>query len=292
MADEPSIKINPAKKSELEFEVIIQGIDKINIPLVRFVISSEAESCDYCFRCTKIDDVQDMWLAKLPVLTHLKESTHKFHVEVIVDGYYFEPAQGTLLLVTDPSVKFQPTVSKPVVKTTFTVKQDEEPKKQEKPKEQKKDKGDEIVEAMGGGEITGQYAPTNDLLKKEMPPKQSTRKTAQAEVYDQDINKAELDDITNNFVPGEATDPPPQDDGKDDDENREEDLVRDMTFDPRKVAENIVRSTMGNIEKPKKQGTLFKRTASGKPIVEGWKNAEVEAEKAERAKKVKEILKS
>jgi hypothetical protein len=139
MSDASTIKINPAKKSDLEFDVMIQGVDDTAPPTVRFVITSEAQQCDYSFKCSRIDGEEYKWVAKLPALTQVQESNVPFRVEVIVDGYYFEPAAGTVMLVTDPSVKFQPSVSKPKVTTSFTVKQDDdkpaEPKKPAKVKE-------------------------------------------------------------------------------------------------------------------------------------------------------------
>lgn len=263
MSDSSTIKINPAKNSDLEFEVMIQGIDDTNIPSVKFVITSEADQCDYAFKCKRIDGEKFKWIAKLPALTHVKESTVPFHVEVVVDGYYFEPAQGNVILVTDPSVKFQPLVSKPTVTTSFTVKQEED-----KPK-----KVDE-------SEITGQYAPTNGLLTPEEDPMHSSVKTADAMKNDEHINHARIEDISSSVLPGETTDPEPQVGNNEEEE-----------FDPRRVADTIVKSTFGSVKKPETRGTLFARDKSGKPVVKGLDTPANKAAKAANAAKVKEILK-
>lgn len=279
MSDPTTIKINPAKNSDLEFDVLIQGMDHTELPTVKFAITSEASQCDYVFYCTKMegDDVKNRWLAKLPALLHIKESTVKFHVEVIIDGYYFEPALGTVILVTDPSVKFQPNVTKPTVTTSFVVRQDDDP-----PEETPKKKA--VKEASGGGEITGQFAPTNDLLKPEFPPPESHVKTPNAEKDDQAIDMKKL---ASHVLPGETTDPEPQEgnnvaDQPDDEED----------FDARRVAEEIVRKTLGpSMSRPTTQGSLFKRRADGSAIVEGLDTPAEKAAKVSKAQKVKDILK-
>lgn len=277
MSDATTITINPTKNSDLEFDVMIQGLDGGELPVVKFVITSEAAGCDYAFRCSKVEgeDAKNRWLAKLPALQHIKENSVKFHVEVIVEGYYFEPAQGTVTLISDPSVKFQPTVSKPTVTTSFTVRQEpdkEEPKK-EPVKTDDKEEEDE--------EITGQYAPTNALLKPEFPPPQSHVKAGQG-----DDDAIDMDDLADHVVPGETTDPEPQKGNNVADEGDEDD------FDPKRVAENIVRSTFGGqLTRPSKPGSLFGRRADGSPIVEGLDTPAEKVAKANKAAKVREILK-
>jgi hypothetical protein len=281
MSDATTITINPAKNSDLEFDVMIQGLDNVDPPIVKFVITSESAGCDYAFRCKRVEgeDTKHRWLAKLPALQHIKESSVKFHVEVIVEGYYFEPAQGSVTLINDPAVKFQPSVSKPKVTTSFTVRQDED----EKPA--KKD----VKEASGGGEITGQYAPTNGLLKPEFPPPQSHVKVGQAEKDDEHIDHTKLDDIASHVVPGETTDPEPQHGNNVADEVLD-DEVND--FDPKRVAEDIVRNTFGTgLTRPQKPGSLFGRRADGSAIVEGLDTPAEKIAKAAKATKVREILK-
>jgi hypothetical protein len=226
---ESSIKINPAKNSELEFDVIIQGMDDINIPIVKFVISSQADLCDYAFRCKRVDGEKNKWVAKLPALLHIKESSLKFHVEVIIDGYYFEPAQGDVLLVTDPTVKFQPSVSKPTVTTSFTVKQESVLEKEE-------DSGD-LVE---------------DMQEELTLPEHNSNSEHIA-----------------NSVPTEA-----------------------FVYDPKAVAESIVKHTLGSNSKPEHKGSLFKRDKSGKAVIKGLDTPAEKATKRSNAEKVKEILSS
>lgn len=271
MADASTIKINPAKSSDLEFDVMIQGMDDTNLPVVKFVLSSDSAGYDLAFKCSKVDGEQHKWVARLPVLTHLKDNTVKFHVEVIIDGYYFEPAQGEVTLVTDPSVKFQPTATKPTVTTSFTVRQSDDDKKDD---DKDKDEEDE--------QITGQYAPTNSLLKPEEEPTQGSVKTAQVGNNDEHIDISKISDIASSVTPGETTDPLPQ---PTDDEGDESD------FDPRRIAETIVKNTFGaGLQRPATQGALFKRTADGRPVVEGLESPADRAKKKQKEARVKEIL--
>lgn len=274
---EPTIKINPTKSCDIEFEVSVQGSEMSETPIVRLVLNG----CDdylTTFECTKGEGSK--WSTKLPPLTHCTRTTIPFHVEVIVDGYYFEPAEGTVQLITNPAVMFPSAGGKPTVTTSFTVHQEEdepedkkatEPPAKKATDEPKKDEEDE--------QITGQYAPTNGLLKPEYAPPQSHVKTPNAEKDDQHIDMSKL---ASHVVPGETTDPEPQDDGKDEGD--------EVGFDPARIAEQIVRSTVDQIEKPTSSGVLFRRRADGSPIVEGIDTSKDAAAKRAKASRVKEIL--
>lgn len=236
MSDATTIKINPGKNSDLEFDVMIQGLDQADLPIVKFVITSEAAGCDYAFRCVKVDAADDQtakhrWLAKLPALAHIKENQVKFHVEVIVDGYYFEAAAGFVTLVTDPSVKFQPSVSKPTVTTSFTVKQD---------------------------------------IEEQSPPIDAVIQTV-----DPQVAAIEPEEPLAFAVDSDAV----------------ADGHEDPTFDPRTVAESIIRSTIGgSVERPAVPGSFFKRRSDGSPIVNGIDTPSERAAKKLNAEKVREIL--
>lgn len=289
MSDATTIKINPAKNSDLEFDVMIQGIDDINIPAVRFVITSEVAQCDYAFRCKRVEGEKYKWVASLPALEHVKESTVPFHVEVIVDGYYFEPAQGTVILVTDPTVKFQPSVSKPTVTTSFVVKQSED-----KPVETAKDTNLSGKQAEEDEQVNAQYSnnisPSNTLLTPEEEPTKSSVKTAQATKDDQSIDHTRLSDLGSSVTPGETTDPEPQR-GNNYPSGEEGDEGDEREFNPKRIAESIVRKTVGgSAQRPQTQGTLFQRDKAGNIQVKGIDTPNAKATKAANAQKVKDIL--
>ena len=259
----PSIKINPRKSADLEFDVVVNGTDD-NKPEVRFVIEDEA--CDRLYKCTK-GEAKNSWCAKLPVLSDMKKESYQFRVEVVVDGYFFAPAKGKLDMIQDPTVKFQTEAVKPSVTTSFTVKQEED-----KP----------VEEASGGGEVTGQYAPTNSLLKPEYEPPRSHAKAPGTEKDDGNIDMSRLSDL-GRPVPGPGTDPEPE--GSDTYEIS-------MGFDPRSVAEKIIKDKVGSVKAPEKKGSLFKRDRDGKAIVDGIDSPEMARERKEKSARVKEILKT
>jgi hypothetical protein len=305
---ENNIQINPKKSSELEFDVVISGIDATNIPVVRFVIS--AGDCDYSFKCGKIEGEKSKWIAKMPPLSHIKTETAPFRVEVIIDDYYFEPAEGEITFITAPEVKFtSKNTPKPSVTASFTVKQEEEEKEEPKKKagtgkyftkdevraHGKKKVAEDLQEATsGGGEITGMYAPNNSLLKPEEDPTKNGRMRGDTSVNDEftDEDRLSLDkaEEIGTPSPGEGR-AYQQEDGK----PREGKIVppeEDEEFDPKKVAEDIVKSALGKLPKATVKGTLFKRDSSGKTVIKGLESEKTTQTLKDNAQKVKDILKS
>lgn len=236
MSDITTLKINPSKSSTLEFDVMIQGLEESTKPNVRFVVVSSGSDFSYAFNCAK-SDKKNQWVVKLPAIPTLMDEDVTFHVEVIVDGYYFEPASGKIDTIGEPAVVFEQVAVKPTVTASFVVTQDDEP----------------LAEL----DVTGQYAPsTNNLIPEYDPalPK-GDAKTPQAE-FDKNLE------------------PPPEE------------------FDPKKVAANIVKSTIGSAAKPTARGTLFTRDSAGKPVIAGIDSPDVKATKAANARRVKDILDS
>ena len=148
MADENVIKLNPNKSSTLEFDVTVSGLDGAP-PIVRFVIHEMLDGVDWTVKCSKVE--KNRWKASFPAFKNMELDRNTFSVEVIVDEYFFKPAEGEIVFINTPDVSFdKPKSNRPSVSASFTVKQDEEV---EKPKKTKKT----VKEAMGGGEVTGQF---------------------------------------------------------------------------------------------------------------------------------------
>jgi hypothetical protein len=312
-----NIQINPNKSTELEFDVIIQGIEDANLPIVRFVIVSAIDDCDYSFKCSKVEGEKSKWLARMPAFPQFKVNTSKFRVEVIVDEYFFVPAEGEITFITAPEVKFKSkNTPKPTVTTSFTVKQSEDDEKSEKKdgsgklftdaevrargkeelEKQKKKVTEDLLETPqggGGGEVTGRYAPTNALLKPEADPTENGRMRGDTSVNDEftDEDRLSLDkveDIASAIRPGEGR-AYQQEDGKD----REGKIAaEEEEFDPKKVADNIMKSALGNLPKSTTKGTLFKRDSSGKTVIKGLEDTKTKEKLKGNAKKVSDILKS
>lgn len=254
------ITINPAKPSVLDFEVTIQGIDDGTIPTVRFVIADMLDNCDYAFNCKKIEGEKHGWSVKLPALPDVKVSTAKFHVEVIIDGYYFEPAEGNMTFVAASDVSFaKKTAARPSVTAAFVVKQDDEPAK--------------VAESAAGsaGDISDMSAPTTQNLHPEFDPTIGQHKDPEDAADPQSVDPTE---IASSFTPGQS--------------RRDADI--EQPFDAKAVATEIVKRTVGNVQKPEKQGSLFKRGSTGKTAIPGLEDRETKKTQTDRAAKVKEIL--
>lgn len=111
-----TISINPSKSSTFEFDVSVQGVAQDNPPSVRFIIEDVFEGCDVSINCSKVRGSK--WAVDLPSDLKLTEDSYKFRLEVVVNEYYFEPAEGTIEIVKEPDVQFTEDV-KPVVTTSF-----------------------------------------------------------------------------------------------------------------------------------------------------------------------------
>ena len=123
MADskDTTITINPAQSSELIFDVSMTGIEDSHVPIVRFVAVSKTNKCDYSFVCKKVDGEKSAWRAMITALTHITEHTLAFRIEVIVDGYFFQPAQGTLNLIQAPVATIKAAIKDIKESTTASV---------------------------------------------------------------------------------------------------------------------------------------------------------------------------
>jgi hypothetical protein len=282
MANE-QIRINPSKPSTLEFDVAISGLDKV-VPSVRFVLKNVYENVDWTVSCTKLSN--NKWQAAFPTFKNFKLSQCKFWVEVMIDEFYFRPAEGIIEFVNTPDVSFTgKTTKKPSVTTSFSQKTTKK----------------KITESSGGPEVTGQYAPTNGLLHPEENPEftQSTVKVAKHDLNDQHIDQSKLEDITDT-PPTPGTGHPyaeiePEDfdigDEDSDTDNNEVEYETHIAFDPSKVAEDILSTTIGSSTKPNTRGSLFKRDSDGKAIVPGLESDKQKQERYDKSQTVRDIIK-
>jgi len=152
------VNIVNTRSNPLEFDITIQGVSDKDMA-VKFVI--ETGQVEFGFACTAEED--NKWSVDIPPLPHLPHTSYNFHIEVIVDGYFFEPYRGSLNVTAEPEVKTtevsktRPTapVVTPVV-GKVTVKEDN-PEKQAK-----KDEMDDLAE---------KFLKKKALEKKLTPPK-------------------------------------------------------------------------------------------------------------------------
>lgn len=94
------VSIINTKENPLEFDISIQGVDSGDTT-VKFVI--ETNPVHFGFLCNKNE--QGKWVVNIPPLPHLERVSYPFHIEIVVDGYYFEPLRGTLNVTAAPVVK-------------------------------------------------------------------------------------------------------------------------------------------------------------------------------------------
>lgn len=127
---------------------------------------------------------------------------------------------------------------------------------------------DTIKEASGGGEVTGQYAPTNALLTPEYEPRSTHKERKRDETNLSDLGTP---------VPGQSHVVEPEGGGR-------------IAFEPKDVARQLIRDKIGNVKPPKNKGTLFDRDRSGKPIVKGLDTPETAKIRRDNSDKVREIL--
>lgn len=94
----PLLTITNEKETEFEFDLAIQGVSTQDAK-VRFVL--ESSSHDMAINCARS---HNKWVARIPSV-HLDESINSFRLEVIAGGYYFCPTEGSIKIVSSPSVK-------------------------------------------------------------------------------------------------------------------------------------------------------------------------------------------
>ena len=139
-----NVTIVNGRENELEFDINIQGANKKE-PMIRFVI--EGKPINFGFHCQHGE--ADNWSAIIPAIPQLKNKSYPFRLEVIVDGYYFEPFRGTVDVIAEPDVSAKDIHTakpeKPVV-SAVNVKNDEDKKSTKKKTVSKKEVTKEDVD--------------------------------------------------------------------------------------------------------------------------------------------------
>lgn len=235
-----TITINPTQVTELEFDLTTNGLHKdSDIPVVRLLLSDSISQVNYTIPCQKKNNKK--WIVKIPELSIDTNNDHTFVIECIIDGYYFTPAEGLVNFVSS------------IPKASF------------------------VKEGAEAANITGQYAPTNGLLKPEREPKRSSAKTPKTEPMDDYID---LSKLAGDVTPGSGKQYVQSD-------NKQE-------LEPRDIVSNIISRSKKGFKESNSQsnhGILFTRDSSGKIIVPGLETPEQQKEIKEYNKKIRNILK-
>ena len=122
------ISIVKTRDNELEFDINITGAQKKE-PVVRLII--ENGKVNYTFDCTNLTG--DKWVCAIPPMPQLTKKAYPFRLEVIIDGYFFEPYRKTINIIPEPVVKSGKVAEKhpetPVVKDKEETEKTPAPKK-------------------------------------------------------------------------------------------------------------------------------------------------------------------
>jgi len=107
------VSITNIQDNELQFDIAVKGT-AVSDMRVRFVIAYGAVSFSYvCKQGTEAAQ----WIVQIPKPDYIDGGSYDFRVEIITNGYYFEPYKGTVHVSSEPSVtstsKSPP--SKPVI---------------------------------------------------------------------------------------------------------------------------------------------------------------------------------
>lgn len=278
MAEQSIIKVNKSSSTEIEFEVDITGLDKTtDKSAVRFVIENAGDGYDIVIIAKHIKDAE--WKLVIPALSFLKKTSYESRLEVVLDGYYFVPAKATISMADEPTIKI-------TSKATKTLIEDVETTEEAITETVIEDVivEDVIEEGVGGaGSPPPEDAGVSNLADIPEFSPESKLKYPKGSNADEHIDAERLNQEAIEKIASSVTG-----------------MEGPQIAVPEKesAAAKIVKSVIGNVKKPSVAGKLFKRSSTGKAIVEGLEDEEIKAElaKAEEAKiakskKVSEMLK-
>lgn len=92
------------KDSHISFDLDVQGVDATEGMMVRFCF--RVDGVIYSFDCNRGDDKK--FHCVVPPLKHIARTTYPAWIEVIVDGYFFQPMTGVVNITADPLVNVNP----------------------------------------------------------------------------------------------------------------------------------------------------------------------------------------
>ena len=132
-----SVSTTNSRENELQFDISVEGTD-VSEMRARFVIKTD--DVNYTFDCKQGDEAAK-WVVKIPALPQLKSGTYDFYVEIITNGYYFDPYKGKVEVTPEPTVSQSDVKTKkpsvPVVKPIVV--------KSKKPEEEQEEKDSSVV---------------------------------------------------------------------------------------------------------------------------------------------------
>lgn len=89
MIMENLVILNETKNDDIEFELNVEGVDTKDM---RVLYILETKEYSMAFKCQNKN--KNTWSVTIPPLPHIEPTSYKYHIDVITDGYYFEPLKG------------------------------------------------------------------------------------------------------------------------------------------------------------------------------------------------------
>jgi len=90
------ININNTKENTLEFEMVIEGTTTTDVDC-NFVIV--AKGMEFRFPAELTEGKKDQWTVTLPEMNFLERTAYNCYTEVVAEGQYFKPMQGSVNVV-------------------------------------------------------------------------------------------------------------------------------------------------------------------------------------------------
>ena len=94
------VSITNSRENELQFDITVEGTS-VKDMRARFVIKTDG--VEYVFPCKQSDKARRLTVI-IPKMAHLKTGEYDFYIEVITNGYYFDPYKGKLEVTPEPTV--------------------------------------------------------------------------------------------------------------------------------------------------------------------------------------------
>ena len=101
MSKQSVINVNRNAPTTIDFNVGIDGVDDVKNTRVELYIESVMDQSALAIKATHTKG--DEWSVTIPKLDVLSNDTYNVQLNVVVDGYFFTPAKGTMKMMNGPA---------------------------------------------------------------------------------------------------------------------------------------------------------------------------------------------
>jgi hypothetical protein len=103
MSKRSVMHIKKNSPTTIEFNLEVSGIENAKKTSAVLMVENVIKGCDVAIHAKHVKDTT--WSVTVPNLKNFKGTTYNVRLEVVVDGYHFTPASGTIKLVEDPKLE-------------------------------------------------------------------------------------------------------------------------------------------------------------------------------------------